>query len=66
MTRPTDPRDLDLDALRAAVIDERGGAVDDSIPQLADADPDLCGVAVVLPDGTTLATEQADVGFSIQ
>lgn len=66
MTDPTDPRDLDLDALRAAVIDERGGAVDESIPQLADADPDLCGVAVVLPDGTTLTSAQADVEFSIQ
>lgn len=66
MTPPADPRTFDLDALRASVLDERGGAVDDSIPQLAAADPDLCALALVLPDGTTRATAQADVPFSVQ
>jgi len=66
MTDLPDLRDLDLDAVRAAVVGERGGEVDDSIPQLADADPDLCGLAVVLPDGSTQVSEQADVAFSIQ
>ncbi|UZN04631.1 glutaminase A [Cellulomonas sp. S1-8] len=66
MTRSPDPRDYDLDGLRVRVMAEHGGTVDDSIPQLAAADPDLCGLALVLTDGTLLASAQADVRFSVQ
>lgn len=66
MTSPTDPHRYDLDALRARVRSERDGEVDDSIPQLADADPDLCAVAVALPDGTVRSSAQSDVAVSIQ
>lgn len=59
-------RDLDLDALRRRLLPERGGEVDDSIPELADADPDLCGLALALPDGEVRASEQADAPFSVQ
>ncbi|WP_243222320.1 glutaminase A [Microbacterium proteolyticum] len=61
-----DPHRYDLDALRARLMNERGGEVDDSIPQLADADPELFAVALVLPDGTARVTTDADVAFSIQ
>ncbi|MEX0151505.1 glutaminase A [Microbacterium sp. LMI1-1-1.1] len=60
------PHDIDLDALRTTVLDDRRGDVDDSIPQLADADPGLCGIALALPDGEVRASAQADVAFSIQ
>lgn len=66
MTSPPDPRSLDLDALRSRLLSERGGTVDDSIPQLADADPDLCALALALPDGTVCTSAQADVPFSVQ
>ncbi|KGM09200.1 glutaminase A [Cellulomonas bogoriensis] len=61
-----DARTYDLDALRDRVAGESGGSVDDSIPQLAQADPSLCGMALVLADGTTRTSAQADVAFSIQ
>ncbi|MFG6475243.1 glutaminase A [Microbacterium sp. P06] len=60
------PRAYDLEALRERVLPERGGEVDESIPQLAAADSDLCGIAVVLADGTVRASAQADVPFSVQ
>ncbi|RKT33290.1 L-glutaminase [Microbacterium sp. AG1240] len=63
---PADPRAYDLEALRERVLPETGGAVDESIPQLADAGPDLCGIAVVLDDGTVRASAQADVAFGVQ
>jgi glutaminase len=66
---PDDRRDLaslDLDALRERAMAEHGGAVDDSIPALATADPDLCAVAIVGPDGDVHRSEQADVPFSVQ
>jgi len=66
VTSPPDPRSLDLDALRSRLLSERGGTVDDSIPQLADADPDLCALALALPDGTVRTSAQADVPFSVQ
>ncbi|WP_111768644.1 glutaminase A [Nakamurella deserti] len=66
MSPATDPRTYDLDAVRRRVLPERGGAVDDSIPQLADADPELCGLALVLADGSTHASTQSDVPFSVQ
>ncbi len=61
-----DPRTFDLDALRSRLLPENDGEVDDSIPQLADADPDLCALALVLPDGSIRASVDADVAFSIQ
>jgi len=66
MSRSPDARTYDLDALRERVLSETGGAVDDSIPQLAEADPDLCAIALVLPDGTVRSSAQADVPFSVQ
>lgn len=66
MARARDPRTYDLDDLRRRVLPERTGAVDDSIPQLASADLDLCGLALVLPDGTLRTSEQADVPVSVQ
>ncbi|MDR6691990.1 glutaminase [Microbacterium sp. 1154] len=66
MISPPDARTYDLDALRTRLLPERGGKVDDSIPQLADADQDLCAVALVLPDGSLRSSRQADVSFSVQ
>lgn len=66
MSAAEDPRRLDLDDLRVRAFGERGGAVDDSIPELAEADPDLLGIALVTVDGATRASEQADVKISIQ
>lgn len=63
---PSDPRRYDLEALRTRVRDERGGRVDDSIPQLAGADPDLVAIALVLPDGTARTSTGCDVTFSLQ
>ncbi len=48
------------------MLDEHGGEVDDSIPQLAEADPDLCAAALVLPDGTVRGSADARRSFSIQ
>lgn len=66
MTRFADPYSYDLDDLRARVLGQGGGAVSDSIPQLAEADADLCGVAIALPDGTVRGSAQSDVAFSVQ
>ena len=66
MASPSDPRSYDLEGLRARVLPDRGGRVDDSIPQLSDADPDLCAIALALPDGDVRSTSQSDVAFSLQ
>jgi glutaminase len=69
MSSPADPRTYDLDALRRRVLADDGdevGAVDDSIPELAAADPHLLALALALPDGSVRAGEQADVLVSIQ
>ncbi|GAA1437889.1 hypothetical protein GCM10009616_40460 [Microlunatus lacustris] len=66
MSRPVDAHTYDLDDLRDRVLPERGGTVDDSIPQLAAADAELCGVALVLADGTVRTSAGADVAFSVQ
>ncbi|NRD26239.1 glutaminase A [Frigoribacterium sp. VKM Ac-2836] len=55
-----------LEDLRASVLSTRGGAVDDSIPQLAEADPELFGVAVVRPTGEVVAAGDSGHSFSIQ
>ncbi|MCR2817740.1 glutaminase A [Microbacterium sp. zg.Y1090] len=66
MSRHRDPRSYDLDRLRAEMLDHDGGEVNDSIPQLASADPTFCAIAMALPDGTVRSTAQADVAFSVQ
>ncbi|WP_130176978.1 glutaminase A [Cryobacterium sp. SO1] len=66
MSRSCDPRTYNLDVLRDRVLPHDGGTVNDSIPQLAAADPGLCGIALALPDGTVHSSAQADVPFSVQ
>lgn len=66
MSAPQDPLTYDLDRLRQRVLDESGGEVDDSIPELAAADPGMCGIAIVLPDGTVRSSAGADAHFSVQ
>lgn len=61
-----DARTYDLDNLRNRVLRERGGSVDDSIPQLAEADPEMLGLALAFPDGSVRSTGQADLPFSVQ
>ncbi|MEW5014440.1 glutaminase A [Clavibacter michiganensis subsp. michiganensis] len=57
---------LDLDQLLASAADDGGGQVDDSIPQLAETDPSLAGIALVTPDGRTHAAGDSAHAFSIQ
>jgi len=59
-------QDYDLDALRERVLPESAGTRADSIPQLAEADPDLFGIALALPDGTVRSSGDARAPFSIQ
>ncbi|MFS0867494.1 glutaminase A [Microbacterium sp. 179-B 1A2 NHS] len=59
-------RDYDLDDLRSRVLPERGGEVNDSIPQLADADPDLFAIALAASDGRVRRSGQSTTPFSIQ
>ncbi|WP_144795382.1 glutaminase A [Microbacterium paludicola] len=66
MSTSRDATAYDLDELRTAVLSERGGEVDESIPQLAEADEDFCAIALALPDGTVHASKQARVRFSVQ
>lgn len=66
MITTADVLSYDLDRLRGRVMPETAGTVDDSIPQLADADPDTCGIALVTADGRVRTSADADVLFSIQ
>ena len=66
MTPTADILAYDLDRLRRRVLPDTAGEVDDSIPQLADADPDLCGIALVTVNGEVRVSVDADVPFSIQ
>lgn len=66
MSAAIDPQDYDLDALRSRALLAGGGAVDESIPELADADPDLLGIAIVSVEGATRASTQAGARVSIQ
>lgn len=66
VTRSTDTLAYDLDALRNRVLTRRDGEVDESIPQLAAADADLCAVAVALADGSVVTSAQGDVAISVQ
>lgn len=56
----------DLDSLRRDLEGERGGEVDDSIPELAKADPDAFGVSLAFPDGEVRSTGDAKHEFSLQ
>ncbi|QEV99098.1 glutaminase A [Microbacterium caowuchunii] len=66
MSSRRDPRTYDMERLRAAVFEERGGEVDDSIPQLAAADDEFCAIALALPDGEVRGSTQARMAFSVQ
>lgn len=66
MSVAADPRHYDLDDLRGRALCESGGAVDESIPQLAEGDPELLGVALVTVGGAVSRSAQSDVRFSIQ
>jgi len=66
MTTSAEILAYDLDRLRERVMPETAGEVADSIPQLADADPDLCGIALVTPDGDVRVSADSDVSLSIQ
>jgi len=56
----------DLERLRRDMLDETAGVVDDSIPELAAAEPDVCGIAVVSGEGAMRTTDDAHLEFSIQ
>lgn len=56
----------DLEALHSELAGERGGEVDDSIPQLAEADPKAFGIALAFADGSVRSTGDADAEFSMQ
>lgn len=66
MDAPHDPHGCDLNALRSRLLPHDEGAVDDSIPSLADADPDLCALALALADGTVRGSEDSAVRFTMQ
>ena len=66
MTSRPGPLAYDLGALRARLVPETGGEVDQSIPELASADPSLVALSIVTIDGATNASEDSDVQVSIQ
>lgn len=66
MASARDASAYDLDALRERLLPERGGERSTSIPQLADADPDLFALALALPDGSVRTSRQGGELFSIQ
>lgn len=55
-----------LDEVLAELAAERAGAVADYIPQLAEAAPDVLGIALTTVDGRTYSTGDDNVEFSIQ
>lgn len=59
-------RSYDLDRLRESLLGERSGSVDDSIPELATASPDVFGLALVFADGVTHTSADAELAFPIQ
>jgi len=66
ITTTADILAYDLDLLRKRVMPETSGEINNSIPQLAGADPNLCAIAIVTTDGHVRASTDADVSFSIQ
>lgn len=59
-------RDFDLEGLRTTLAEVHDGAVDETIPALAEADPALFGLATVDRAGEVRSTDQADTEFSMQ
>jgi len=68
MTRDDDDRlaEFDLGALHRSLVGTHDGDVDDSIPELAAADPGLFGIATVTRDGTIRSAGDARASFSLQ
>lgn len=66
MTSHDAPSEYNLNALRSRVLPVDDGAVNDSIPRLAEADPGLCALAVALKDGTVRGSEGSRVTFTMQ
>lgn len=58
--------DLDLDAVLERLRGIDDGEVDDSIPQLAEADPSDLGLALAFSNGDVRSTGDARVEFSLQ
>jgi glutaminase len=55
-----------LDEVLRECADDDGGALHDSIPELAEADPDRFAIAVCTVDGTVYATGDAEHRFTLQ
>ncbi|WP_165070352.1 glutaminase A [Marisediminicola senii] len=67
MTRhPNLAAKYDLEGLRERMLEETSGEVDDSIPQLADAEPTVCGIAIADSAGDIRMTDDATIAFSVQ
>ena len=63
---PFDPIGDALGRIRAGLVDDARGAVADYIPELATADPDLFGLALVGVAGSAYAAGEATTPFTIQ
>lgn len=66
MISRTEPGTFDLDELRSQVLPHDGGSVDESIPRLAEADPDFFSAALALKDGRVRGSQQSNVRFAMQ
>jgi glutaminase len=58
--------DYDLDSLLDRLRSSDCGEVDDSIPQLAEADPSQFAISLAFPDGSVRSVGDATVEFSLQ
>jgi glutaminase len=65
-TQRAEPVATALDLFHAELLSLRAGAVADYIPELAKADPDSFGLALVSMDGHRYAAGDADMPFTIQ
>jgi len=66
MTSDRTPDNYDLAALREQLLGNTDGEINESIPQLAEADPGLFGIATVTGDGAVRASGDSRVRFSVQ
>lgn len=55
-----------LDSVHERLFDVHGGEQPQNNPSLAEADPDLCGLAMTTADGYTYTSGDAEVPFSMQ
>lgn len=55
-----------LDSVHERLFDVHGGEQPKNNPSLAEADPDLCGLAMTTADGYTYTSGDAEVPFSMQ